>query len=369
MTSQPSSHGARCPVWHQTGETGHWAFKGHADVVRAAEDPETFSSAVSRHLQIPNALDGAEHAKWRGFIEQWFTPDRMSHLQPELQGVAQDAVQRLTPGNEVDAVTGIGASFAVTSTCLWLGWPLDLREELLAWVARNQDATRAGDYARTTEVAEEFDAIIRRLTSVRREAGDAAPDDVTAELVRATIDGRPLEDEEIVSILRNWTAGDLASIALCVGVLLRTLADRPDIQEEVRRRVDDDEALDRAIDEILRIDDPFVSNRRVTTRRVTVSGVTLEPDQRVVLRWVDANRDPAEFPDADAFEPEAHAERNLVYGTGPHACPGRPLATLELRTLLREVLRTTSWIDPGQTRVRQEPPFGGWDVATVVARA
>lgn len=340
----------------------------HADVVAAAHDPEIFSSAVSRHLQIPNGLDGDDHARWRPLVERWFTPERMADLEPALRPVADAAVELVALDAEVDAVADLGLPYAVRATCTWLGWPLELEPELLQWMADNHAANRSGETAHTAAVAERFDELIRRLTSVRREAGVDAPDDVTTELVRADIDGRALEDIEIVSILRNWTAGDIASAALCVGVVARTLADRPDVQRQVREAADDAASLDRAVDEILRIDDPFVSNRRVATRDATLCSHAVTEGERVLLHWTDANRDPDRFGDPDAFAPERNAEHNLVYGTGPHVCPGRPLATLELRLVVRALLSRTSWIDPGGAPEREEPPLGGYRVAPVVLR-
>lgn len=345
----------------------------HAAVTAAAQDPVTFSSRTSRHLQIPNGMDGDEHATWRAFIDQWFTPERVEALAPQLGHVARELVADLlgdaddAPGRAFDAVGDLGRPFAVRATCAWLGWPTELEGELLAWMATHDAATRSGEHARTAAAAAEYDTIIRRLTELRRGAGEEAPDDVTTELVRARVDGRALEDEEIVAVLRNWTAGDLSSVALCVGVLLRSLADSPAVQRDIRSRLDDPAALDRAIDELLRIDDPFVSNRRLVTRDVEVDGVELHEGERAVLRWVDANRDPQHFTDPEHYDPEGHARDNLVYGTGPHVCPGRGLSTLELRVVLTEVLTATAWLEPGAGGVRQESPLGGWAVAPVVA--
>lgn len=356
----------RCPVARDT--SGAWTLLRHDDVRAAAEDPATFSSAVSRFLQIPNGLDGAEHARFRPLVDSFFTPERMAALEPALQEVASSLVAALPRGRAVDAVEEIGATYAVRATCAWLGWPPAIEAELLQWMRVNHSASRSGELRRTTEVAEWFDRIISALTDARRAAEDApddAPDDVTAELTRATLDGVPLRDEEIVSILRNWTAGDLASMALCVGVVVRHLADHPDVQLAVRDRADDDAALDRAVDEILRIDDPFVSNRRVATREVTVGDQTIAAGDVVVLSWTAANRDPERFGDPDAFRPEDNAPHNLVYGAGPHVCPGRPLATLELRVLLRELLAATRWIEPAGETEREVPPLGGHRSAPV----
>ena len=151
-------------------------------------------------------------------------------------------------------------------------------------------------------MAERFDHMIRALLETRRRAPII---DVTGELLGDTVDGRPLTTEEIVSILRNWTAGDLGSLATSVGVLVHFLASWPSIQREVRTLVEagDQVALVAAVEEILRIDDPFVSNRRVATRPVSLGGADMEEGDQVLLNWTAANRDPLVFGDPDRYDP------------------------------------------------------------------
>lgn len=357
---------SRCPVARDT--SGAWTLFTHADVTAAALDHESFSNAVSRHLQVPNGLDGPTHTVFRALVERYFTPERMSALEPVVQRVATDLVGQLEVPGSIDAVE-VGSRFAVRAQTAWLGWPAGLEEDLLQWMQDNHAATRSRDASRTAEVAQRFDAIIRSLTDVRREAGDDAPDDVTTELVRARVDGRELTDEEIVSILRNWTGGDLGSMALCTGVVLTYLADHPELQDRLRSEVSDRE-FDAILDEILRIDDPFVANRRITTEPVTVGGRELAAGDRVLLNWTAANRDPRIFGDPEAFDPVGNAPYNLVYGIGKHVCPGRPLATLELRALTRAALAATAAIEPDPDRPRQRelPPVGGFATAPLRLR-
>src|SRR5699024_4512831 len=146
------------------------------------------------------------------------------------------------------------------------------------------------------------------------------------------------------SILRNWTGGDLGSIALCTGVILYYLAKHSDVPDLLRSGVSTRE-FDAILDEILRIDDPFVSYRRTVTDAVSVGERPLRAGDRVILGWTAANRDPRIFGASEQFDPETTAPYNLVYGIGKHVCPGRPLATLELRALTRAVLESTSRIE------------------------
>src|SRR5699024_9287748 len=137
------------------------------------------------------------------------------------RATAQGIVQGLPRGEMVRTITDIGVPYAVRTMSTWLGWPAQIEDDLVAWMARNHAATRSGDRARTAQVAQEFDALIHSLLQPRRE--DPAVD-VTGALMREQVSGRPLTDEEVVSILRNFTAGDLGSMATSAGVIVHYLA-------------------------------------------------------------------------------------------------------------------------------------------------
>ena len=124
------------------------------------------------------------------------------------------------------------------------------------------------------------------------------------------------------------------------------------------------------IDEMLRIDDPFLVNRRVTTTATRIAGFAIEPGTRIYLNWTSANRDEAVFSDPDAYRPEENAPKNLVSRTGIHMCPGRPLATLELVVAVQTLLETTNCIElaPDAEPQRETYPLGGWRRVPVLLR-
>ncbi len=339
---------------------GRWVVVRHADAVAVVTDPDTFSSHVSRFLQVPNGLDGAAHREARELLDPFLAAERLAVLEPHLERIADDLAAAVPPGGRVNAVRELGSVYAVRAQSAWLGWPADLEPDLLAWMDDNRAATRSGELERTAAVAHRFDAIIHRLLSLRRIRPPGPPADLTDELLRVKHhDGRPLGEDEIVSVLRNWTGGDLGSLALCTGVVLYWLATHPELQDDL---VDaPDEVFDAALDEMLRIDDPFVSNRRVATTDTVVGGRPVARGEQLVVNWTAANRDPAVFGDPDAYQPDANAGANLVYGTGPHVCPGRALATLELRVLVRAMIRRHRIeLDPTDLPEREQPPVGGF---------
>ncbi len=332
---------------------GEWVLLGHREVAEAARDAGTFSSAVSRHLQIPNGLDGDEHAEARSVLDRYLDPEALAPFVPTFRALARELVSGLP--ERIDAVSDLGAVFAVRAQSAWLGWPAGLEEPLLQWMRDNHAATRSGEGRRMARVAEEFDAIISSVLEPRRLA---PADDLTSRLMADGWKGRAFTDEELVSILRNWTGGDLGSIALCVGVIVEYLAGDQGLQARLRGGVSDTE-LDAVLDEILRIDDPFITNRRRATCPVSVAGVDIAAGEVVKLNWTSANRDESVF--GDRFDPEVHAAQNLVYGVGPHVCPGRHLATMELRIAAEELLAATTAILPDEEAHEREVfPVGGF---------
>ena len=374
-------------------DAGEWVLLRHADVVAAALDDKRFSSQVSRFLQVPNGLYGAEHEHFRALIDGYLSKEALLPYVSIFDKVATELMSELPKGKMLNAVDDIGAVFAVRAQCAWLGWPTELEPRLLQWMCDNHSATRSKDDVKMAQVAQDFDDIIRSVLQPYRNTDEVAGmfkastaetktaenniainnvtknsldmNSVTAQLCRERIDGRELSEAELVSILRNWTGGDLGSIALCVGVIIAHIVKHPE-QVSVWSRATDSE-LEAIIDEILRIDDPFVSNRRITTCPVSIGAHKLPKGARVQLNWTSANRDEAVFGDND-FDPQKHAAANVVYGIGKHVCPGRLLATWQLRIATQALLTHFKDIQlaAGFSLQREQPPLGGYSHVPVV---
>ncbi|MBN8955161.1 MAG: cytochrome P450 [Rhizobiales bacterium] len=335
----------RCPVAYS--DYLGWSLFRHDDVVRVLDDHDTFSSVVSNHVSVPSGMDPPRHTAYRQLIERHFEPERVAAFEPACRAIAADLVAGLEKGAEIDLVAQLARPFAVRVQCAYLGWPAALHAPLLEWVHRNHEATLARNTGAMAAVALEFDGYISDLLAARRAAGADAPDDITTDLLREQVDGRPLLHNEIVSILRNWTVGELGTIAACVGILGHYLAANPQIEQQLRGNP---ELLPAAINEILRIHAPLASNRRLTTRPVEIGGRRIATGERITLIWASANRDEGVFGDPDEFRLDRDPAHNLLYGRGIHACPGAQLAQLELRVVMEELLKSTRRINTAPGR-------------------
>ena len=345
----------RCPVaW---SESLHWSVLRHADVMRVLHDHDTFGNAVSQHPAVPNGFDPPQHSAYRRALDPFFTPARMQRFEPVCREVVASTVEQGLALRELEVNHEFALPFAVRVQCAFLGWPPLIQDEVLDWLRRSHAATRSGDRVLTATIAAEFEAFVDRMRAARR---DAPPDqDIGSELMHTSVDGRALDLRELASVLRNWTVGEVGTIAASVGILLHWLATHADWQQRLRAQP---ELLPAAIDEVLRIDGPLVGNRRITRAPVELGGRQLGAGERLSINWVAANRDPRAFDDAQAFRLDRDPALNLLYGAGIHVCPGAPLARLELRQLMEELLARTTRIElpPGEPPTRAVHPDAGY---------
>lgn len=343
-----------------------WTFFRHADVVRALLDTDTFSSEVSRHLSVPGGMDPPRHTKYRRLINPYFSPARMAEFEPVCREVTRELLEVLRDREDVEFTSEVTLPFAVAVQSRFLGWPREIESEIARWIRRSQRATREQDRTVLSQVAGEFEEIIHRLLDARVSASHGQ--DLTVSLMQEQIEDRLLTREELTSILRTWTAGEIGTVSASVGILIHFLRNRRDLREILCSRT---QKIEEASDEILRLHGPLVMSRRVTTREVEVGGRVIPAGQRVSLNWISANRDEEAFDDAHEFRFGRDPEKNLLYGIGIHACPGAPMARLEMRVFLEEWLNSgIEWeLDPEEAPVNAFFPDSGFSKLPLILHA
>ncbi len=331
---------SKCPVAHS--DFLQWSLFRHQDVVRVIEDHETFSNVTSTHLSVPNGMDPPEHTEYRRAIEPCFDGELVRAFKPVCRHIAVELLEVALTHQSFDYIEAFALPFSLRAQCAFLGWPDDCTDLIRAWTKKNQDSTLAGDRAVMADIAREFTSHIHKLLNTRGSESNNQVNDVTARLMNAQVNGRLLNDEEIVSVLRNWTVGEVASLSSAIGTVAHHLAVDPGLQRRLRS---DPSLIPVAIDEILRICSPLVANKRVAIRDVEIGNRKIVAGERISVIWVSANRDEQVFEAAEEVRFDRDPSLNLVFGAGIHACPGAQLARLEIRVALEELLRRTSRIE------------------------
>jgi cytochrome P450 len=196
-----------------------------------------------------------------------------------------------------------------------------------------------------------YDMARAMIASRRQEPRDPGTDP-TAALLAARVDGAPFPDEMILGTIRQVLVVGIIAPTIVVGSIAVHLARHPDLQQQLRA---DLTLMPQAIEEFLRLYTPYRGFARTANRDVDFNGRTIREGEPIALLYASANRDEAVFEHADLFElNRPNIDEHLAFGMGPHMCAGMPLARLELRVAIEELLKGTHGFEltgePTQTR-------------------
>ena len=143
-------------------------------------------------------------------------------------------------------------------------------------------------------------------------------------------------------------AGNETTTNLLGNALLALMAHR----EELARVRRDPSRIPALVEETLRYDSPIQFVFREAREDVELAGVAIPAGATVMALIGSANRDEAQFPHADRFDPSRNTQGHLAFGLGIHFCLGASLARLEARVALEELLPRFAAFERTEARVQ-----------------
>jgi cytochrome P450 len=107
-----------------------------------------------------------------------------------------------------------------------------------------------------------------------------------------------------------------------------------------------------AIEEMLRYEGPIQLNNRRLVAPLDLAGKALAVGTFITIAIGAANRDPAQFPEAERFDVGRNPNRHVAFGQGAHACAGMNVARMEARIAFTRLLARFPVIEPAGDPVR-----------------
>ena len=365
-----------------------WLVTGYDEVMQISKDNATFLNnprtvvfSLTEGIEFAKAMTGGSphmvaslvtfdapiHMKYRKLTQEWFMPKNLRGIEDEIRAIAQDTVQRLIDaGPETDFVPLVSAPYPLHVVMQILGVPeedeprmLMLTQQLFG--GQDEDLNHSGMKNMTAEqitqlvagAVKDFESYFARLTAEKR----ANPTgEVASTIANATVDGVPLNDRDMMGYyIIVAAAGHDTTSASTAGAMLALARD----PQQFARVKADRSLLPGIVEEAIRWTSPVQHFMRTAAQDTEIGGQKIARDDWLMINYVAANHDPAQFADPRKFDAARTPNRHLAFGAGAHQCLGLHLARLEMRILFETLLDRLDTIELAGEPDRSKSTFVG----------
>jgi cytochrome P450 len=321
-----------------------WMILDYEGVKRALFDHESFSSSVTPPTgKAPDWLvfsDPPRHTKLRSIIMRAFTPRSIASLEPRIRELSSELLSPLLDRGEMDLVADYAGPLPTLVIAEMIGIPAADRPRFLRW----SEAIMGLSYA--VEGGPEAERMIQAHAAAKEEMGAYLPalleerrrapkDDLLSRLVDAEVDGERLTEEEILGFFQLLLAAGTETTTNVIDNAILSFFDHP---AELARLQASPELLPSAIEEIVRYRSPGQMMFREAKRDIEMHGQVIPAGRQVLAMIGSANRDPKQFQDPDRFDIGRDPNPHIAFGHGVHFCIGAPLARLEARVAIFDLV-------------------------------
>ncbi len=330
-----------CPVARGEDFGGYWVLSCFKDGKRLYQETDHFSARegitfppIQNPLPaLPSEADGDIHRAYRDLLAPWFDPKAVARFEPRIRSLVAEMIDGFAARGECDFISEFAVPLPATVISELMGLPQEDWREVKALILSLVPNAIAQDFEAAKKT---FESLLGYLQAQIEACRTESRNDLISKLAEATINDRPITDEEILGLLFSLISAGQETTANAMGNLALRLATH---DEERQRLVDDPELIPRAVDESLRWETPVNVASRVAIDNVEMHDKKIRPGDRVAILLGSANRDESQFPSADEFILDRRPNRHIAFGTGAHQCLGIHLARTELRIVFEELLR------------------------------
>lgn len=351
-------------------DIGYYVVTRRADVLAVFRDHQRFSASIAlnpmrplppevcnflregrfTHQQIQANADQPAHTRVRAAAAQFLNMRRFLGMETQVRALVEEYADRLEGAETADLVADMTYELPIRAILLLLGIPAEDAPQIKRWADKRLLFT-FGDLTAEEQMDAARDMLAywhycRELVADR--VLHPGEDYASAMLAIRGGDDAVLTLNEITGLVFGILLAGHETTTNASTNLIHALLSHP---AEWARVVADPSLVANAVEEGLRFASSVVSWRRIAKEDVEIGGVTIPAGGHVLLSLASANRDEADFANADRLDiGRANARQHASFGYGIHVCIGAPLARLQLRLILEVLARRFPAMElaPGQ---------------------
>lgn len=339
-----------CPrAWSNNFE-GFWLASTFEDISAIAKKPEYFTSYKSidpvtgvakggtsipplpEFRAVPSESDTEEWSRVRTFLNNRFSPAAIEKLRGRTAELVAAMIDLVIESGQLEFVDDLTNPVPAMVSMELFGFPLDqwkrFADPFHKMLFTPQDAP---EYSQTLADMQFFREEVDRGVADRR----AHPrDDLLTHLMHG-LDSGVFGQDLLHDIAFNLMAGGIDTTTALTSNVLLFLSRNHGHRD---RLIADLSLLPKAREEFVRYFTPVHAVGRTVTEDCVVNGWEFKKDERVFLRYVSANRDPAVFDRPEEVVLDRFPNRHISFGAGMHRCLGSFFARMMFDEMMKGVL-------------------------------
>jgi cytochrome P450 len=332
--------------------SGAWVVSRYEDIREVYQNDKLYSTKGAADFvslvgetfrMIPLALDPPEHASYRLLLNSWFSPKSINAMEPAIRATITGLIDTFVDKGACDVAYDYARIYPVRVFLDLMGFPQDMMDDFLQW-----EYAILHSYGDVPKMQWGIGSAIKYLRGFMAQVKANPDSKLASHIVHGQVDGRPMNDDEIIGTLTFLWLGGLDTVAATTALALRHLALDHQLQQKLR---DQPQLISEAVEEFLRMQ-PLVNSTRLVKEDHEIRGVRIRKGEHIMCFNSAGNFDPDEFDDPRAFRLDRASNRHFTLAGGPHRCLGSHLARRELKIALEEFLRRipTFSLKPGADR-------------------
>ena len=343
----------KCPVAHTERWGGSWMPTTYEDLRKIAANVEIFSSRnplvandgepteeVGAELEEqfsvgapPISSDPPIHTWSRALLLPKFSIKEVARYEEETRELCRSLIDGFVDKGRADAAADYAQQIPSRVIASMLGIPQERAGEFTEWVRGFLEYGLTNVDLRSGAAMQILSFLNEQIQERQANPGD----DLISYLLEAKTEGAPdpIPPTHVLGTCFLLLVAGIDTTWSSIGSAMWHLAQNPD---DCKRLIDEPELITSAVEELLRAYSPVTMAREVT-RDAEYNGCPMQENDKILMNFPAANRDPAKFDKPDEVILDREVNPHIAFGVGIHRCAGSNLARMEMKVAIEEWLK------------------------------